>query len=72
LRIEGTAMPGRGTELTNSEGAECGDVRSSILSPRFGVIALAMVRREVDAGSQVIVQIDGAEARAEVTPLPFG
>jgi tRNA-modifying protein YgfZ len=72
LRVEGVTAPSRGTELTNLEGAVCGDVRSSIVSPRFGPIALGMVRREVDAGTQVITRVGGDEVRAEVTALPFG
>ena len=72
LRIEGSAAPARGAELTSVEGTACGDVRSSIVSPRFGAIALAMVRREVGAGGQVMVRVGESEARAEVTALPFG
>src|SRR5258708_15513001 len=72
LRVEGAAAPPRGSELTNVEGASCGDVRSSIISPRFGPIALGMVRREVDAGMQVITRVDDDAVRAEVVALPFG
>lgn len=72
LRVEGTAAPAHGAELTSVEGTACGDVRSSIVSPRFGSVALAMVRREIEAGGQVLVRVDGSEARAEVAALPFG
>jgi tRNA-modifying protein YgfZ len=72
LRVEGATAAERGNELTNLEGAVCGDVRSSVVSPRFGPIALGMVRREVDAGTQVVTRISGNEVRAEVTALPFG
>src|SRR5207302_6112480 len=57
LRVEGATVPARGAELTNLEGAACGDVRSAVVSPRFGPIALGMVRREVDAGAQVTVRV---------------
>ena len=72
LRVEGAATPDRGAELTNLEGAACGDVRSSVVSPRFGPIALGMVRREVDAGTQVTTRVAGEVVRAEVAALPFG
>ena len=72
LRVEGAVAPDPGSELTNLEGAACGDVRSSVVSPRFGPIALGMVRREVDAGTQVIARVAGDVVRAEVTALPFG
>jgi folate-binding protein YgfZ len=72
LRVEGSVAPQRGTQLTTIEGKECGDVRSSAVSPRFGPIALGMVRREVAAGDQVRLQVEGTETRAEVTGLPFG
>jgi folate-binding protein YgfZ len=72
LRIEGATAPSQGSELTNLEGVACGDVRSSIVSPRFGPIALGMVRREVDAGMQVLTRVDGDAVRAEVVALPFG
>lgn len=72
LRIEGAVAPERGAELTNLEGAACGDVRSAVVSPRFGPIALGMVRREVDAGAQVSTRVAGASVSVEVTGLPFG
>jgi folate-binding protein YgfZ len=72
LRVDGSIAPLRGSELTSVENAVCGDVRSSAVSPRFGPIALAMVRREVDTGAALSVRIDGNEVRAEVAALPFG
>jgi tRNA-modifying protein YgfZ len=72
LRVEGTSAPLRGAELSNADGTPCGDVRSSIVSPRFGPIALAMVRREVDPGARVSVPREGDAAHAEVVTLPFG
>lgn len=50
---------------------EVGDVRSRAVSPRLGAIALAMVRREVDAGSTVTVRSAGGETSAVVIDLPF-
>jgi tRNA-modifying protein YgfZ len=72
LRVEGTSAPLRGAELSNVDGTACGDVRSSIVSPRFGPIALAMVRREVDPGAKVTVRREGEMMHAEVVTLPFG
>ena len=56
----------RGAELLLGEKA-VGRIGSSCVSPRFGPIALAMVRREAAPGATVLV--DGAEA--EVVELPF-
>lgn len=72
LRFDGSAIPARGAIIMSSEGKESGDVRSAVLSPRFGPIALGMVRRELDPGDAVTVPIDGLEARATITALPFG
>ncbi|MEO5567893.1 MAG: glycine cleavage T C-terminal barrel domain-containing protein, partial [Gemmatimonadaceae bacterium] len=55
LRIEGTTIPAAGARVVNTDGKESGEVRSSIISPRFGPIAMAMIRREVNAGDAVTV-----------------
>ena len=56
----------RGAELLLGEKV-VGRVGSSCVSPRFGPIALALVRREAAPGDTVLV--DGAEA--QVVELPF-
>jgi folate-binding protein YgfZ len=56
----------RGAELLLGDKV-VGRIGSSCVSPRFGPIALALVRREAAPGDTVIV--DGAEA--EVVELPF-
>jgi tRNA-modifying protein YgfZ len=56
----------RGAELLLGEKV-VGRIGSSCVSPRFGPIALALVRREAAPGDTVLV--DGAEA--EVVELPF-
>ena len=71
LRIDAAHAPAMGATVTHGEGA-AGDVRSSATSPRFGPIALAMVRREVEIGAAVTVPVDGVEMRAEVAALPLG
>lgn len=72
LRIEGTTIPAAGAPVVSSDGKESGHVRSSIISPRFGPIAMAMLRREVGPGDAVMVPIDGDDTRATVAALPFG
>ena len=65
LRLSDAASPG--DELT-FEGRPVGRLGSVALSPRFGPIALALVRREAPVGSTVTV---AASAMAEVVELPF-
>jgi tRNA-modifying protein YgfZ len=65
LRLSGAVDPGE--ELT-FEGRVVGRVASVAQSPRFGVIALALVRREAPPGSTVAV---GDAVTAEVAELPF-
>jgi folate-binding protein YgfZ len=71
LRVEGSTVPARGTPLLGTEAKEVGDVRSAVMSPRFGPIALAMVRRELNPGDVVNLAIDGTETRATLSALPF-
>jgi folate-binding protein YgfZ len=56
----------RGSEITLGERV-AGRLGSTCVSPRFGPIALAIVRREAEPGDTVLV--DGAEAT--VVELPF-
>jgi hypothetical protein len=44
-----------------------GRASSPVVSPRFGPISLAVLRREVEDGDEV----DVAGVRARVRPLPF-
>ncbi|MCE2952968.1 MAG: hypothetical protein LW840_04645 [Gemmatimonas sp.] len=53
----------------DANGKDVGDVRSSVLSPRLGPIALAMIRREVAPGDTVRVH-DGITAAVEALPFP--
>jgi folate-binding protein YgfZ len=57
-------------ELHDASGKAVGDVRSVVSSPRLGIIALAIVRREVEPGSTVSVRGE-REIAATVTTLPF-
>jgi tRNA-modifying protein YgfZ len=65
LRLTGPAE--RGAEIRLGEKV-VGRIGSACVSPRFGPIALALVRREAEPGATVLV--DGAEAH--VVELPFG
>jgi tRNA-modifying protein YgfZ len=53
-----------GAKVHDSTGKEVGDVRSSVLSPARGPLALAMVRREIEPGSDVQVRAEGRELTA--------
>jgi folate-binding protein YgfZ len=58
-----------GDPVTSSDGShsEIGRIGSTTVSPSFGPISLAVLRREIDAGTQVLV----GDAPARVVPLPF-
>jgi folate-binding protein YgfZ len=83
-RAEDTELPPPRAQLVDDSGKAVGDVRSAARSPRFGPIALAMVRRELAVGDSVAVRWGGGdvgdapavglsrELRAIVTALPFG
>ena len=71
LRLASPDLPPPRTPLTDESGKAVGDLRSAVLSPRLGPIALAMVRREVPMGATVTAQWEGGSAAATVHPLPF-
>jgi folate-binding protein YgfZ len=64
----GGAVP-RGAKLLHAE-AEAGQVTSSVVSPRFGPIALAYMRRGHDSPGTKL-QVEGTGLTAEVVGLPF-
>jgi len=55
----------------DESGKDVGDVRSSVISPRHGPIAMAMIRREVALGGTVVVRTDDGPIEASVVALPF-
>jgi folate-binding protein YgfZ len=57
--------------LLTTDGKQIGDVRSSVLSPRMGAIALVMVRREVEMETAVLVEGPGNTLKGQVVALPF-
>ncbi len=60
LRLLGSDEPLTvGTELLGDAGKVVGDVRSSVISPRLGPLAIAMVRREHSVGD-TLRAVDGA------------
>lgn len=71
LRLDHPATPREHAPLLTIEGKQVGDVRSSALSPRFGAIALVMVRREVEMGSTLVVQGESEVTPGRLLPLPF-
>lgn len=71
LRGAGTEPPATGAGLHEADGKHVGEVKSSVISPRLGVIALGMVRREVELGTPLIARWEGGEARVDVSHLPF-
>lgn len=76
------ALPPPGAELLR-EGRGVGRVTTAVRSPRFGPIALAYVRREVEPGEPLVVahgaepvtsdekEARAGELQAEVVALPF-
>ncbi|MEP7380264.1 MAG: glycine cleavage T C-terminal barrel domain-containing protein [Gemmatimonadota bacterium] len=60
-----------GGELRDASGKGVGEVRSSVISPRLGGVALAMVRREVADGAEIDVAWEGGAGRALTLALPF-
>ena len=57
--------------LADQSGKAVGEVRSGARSPRMGAIALAMVRREIEPGTELRASWDGGERTARVVRLPF-
>ncbi|HEX2716781.1 MAG TPA: glycine cleavage T C-terminal barrel domain-containing protein [Gemmatimonadaceae bacterium] len=69
--FEGDAPAPAGASLTDASAKAVGDVRSSLVSPRSGAIALAMVRREVAPGTTVTATHEGVTRTGHVVELPF-
>jgi tRNA-modifying protein YgfZ len=65
-----SALPQHG-QVVDATGKLVGDVRSTVISPRLGPIAIAMLRREVQEGDTVIVEGTDGPITAEVRELPF-
>ena len=66
LRFVTRPAPPKGAELVDETGKVIGDIRSSALSPRYGGVALGMVRREVLPGTTLQARWDGGECSIQV------
>jgi len=79
LKAAGAEPPRPRASLFDSEGKSVGDVRSAVISPRRGGIALGMVRREVENGATLVARWSAdpagddppGEMPVQVVPLPF-
>ncbi len=69
LRIEGDKLPEHGAAVTR-RGERAGTLTSPALSPRFGLIAMAILERAACAdGERVEVETEGGSIPATVAPL---
>lgn len=66
LRFVTSALPQKGAAVHDDSGNVVGDVRSTAVSPKYGGIALGMIRREVEPGSTLHARWDGGEASVQV------
>ena len=66
LRFVTRPAPLKGAELVDETGKVIGDIRSVALSPRFGGVALGMVRREVQPGTTLQARWSGGECSVQV------
>ena len=71
LRFSESAVPPVGTELQDAEGKTVGSVKSAVISPRRGAIALAIVRREIEPGTVLRASWTDRTVDAKVEQLPF-
>ena len=69
--LQATAPMPTHARLLDANGKDVGDVRSTVISPRLGPIAIAMVRREIALGAVVLVQATDTPIPATVSALPF-
>jgi len=66
LRFVTRPAPPKGAELVDETGKVIGDLRSVALSPRYGGVALGMVRREVPPGTTLQARWPGGECSVQV------
>ena len=71
-RLAADAPVAAGARVLDGGGSEVGEVRSSVVSPTRGPLAIAMVRREVPVGSEVQLRDADRLIRARVEPLATG
>jgi folate-binding protein YgfZ len=66
LRFVTRPPPPTGAELVDETGKAIGDIRSVALSPRFGGVALGMVRRDVLPGTTLQARWAGGECSIQI------
>jgi folate-binding protein YgfZ len=66
LRFVTRPAPPKGAELVDEAGKVIGEVKSSALSPRFGGIAIGMVRREIQPGTTLQARWPDGECSVQV------
>jgi folate-binding protein YgfZ len=66
LRFVTRPAPPKGAELVDDMGKVIGDIRSAALSPRFGGVALGMVRREIPPGTTLQARWEGGECSVQI------
>jgi folate-binding protein YgfZ len=66
LRFVTRPAPPKGAELVDESGKVIGEIRSSALSPRFGGVALGMVRREVPPGTTLQARWSEGECTIQI------
>ena len=66
LRFVTRPAPPTGAELVDEAGKVIGDIRSVALSPRYGGVALGMVRREVAPGTTLQARWSGGECSVQI------
>ena len=66
LRFVTRPAPPTGAELVDESGKVIGDIRSVALSPRYGGVALGMVRREVAPGTTLQARWSGGECSVQI------
>jgi folate-binding protein YgfZ len=71
LKLADGPFPASRTDLLDETGAAVGELRSMVRSPRFGAIALGMVRREIADGVKLRTSSNDVGTSATLVPLPF-
>ncbi len=66
LRFVTRPAPPKGAELVDETGKVIGDIRSAALSPRYGGVALGMVRREVPPGTTLQARWSEGECAIQI------
>lgn len=66
LRFVTRPAPPKGAELLDETGKVIGEIKSVALSPRYGGVALGMVRREIPPGTTLQAKWSGGECSVQI------